>query len=94
MAREDDQPTDKIIFSWNEGLTWETIIIDKFRLFMISNISTEPSNSGYRFIIDGIDDQGRSFIYPIDFSNLHDRDCWGAWDPTMQHSDYHLWPLY
>lgn len=41
----------------------------------------------------GTDDLGGGFTFLIDFSNLHEKDCWGAWDPTMRESNYHLWSL-
>jgi hypothetical protein len=42
MAR-DDEPTSEIIYSWNEGVTWETLSITKVP-FYVTNILTEPSN--------------------------------------------------
>jgi len=42
MAR-DDKSTNKIIYSWNQGESWDefNIDIDKFE---ITNIVTEPNN--------------------------------------------------
>ena len=37
----DDIPTNKIIYSWDEGLTWTEIEISE-KPFLISNIVTEP----------------------------------------------------
>lgn len=39
----DDKAVDRIIYSWDEGLTWEEIIISN-KTFMIQNIVTEPYN--------------------------------------------------
>jgi len=27
----------------------------------------------------------------LDFTKLHDRECWGSWDPTMPESDFDVW---
>lgn len=37
----DDKATTTIIYSWDEGLTWEEIVVSE-RPFMIQNIVTEP----------------------------------------------------
>jgi len=42
MAR-DDKSTNKIIYSWDEGATWEEYILD-IEPFEITNILTEPNN--------------------------------------------------
>jgi hypothetical protein len=95
MAR-DDEPTNKIIYTWDEGLTWVSLNITKEPIY-ISNIATEPSNLEQKFIIYGHSEQSdneidkyKGYIISLDFQ-LHKRACWGSWDPTMPESDYELW---
>lgn len=37
----DDKAIDRVIYSWDEGLTWDEIIISN-KTFNIQNIVTEP----------------------------------------------------
>jgi Sortilin, neurotensin receptor 3, len=51
MAR-DDIAIKTIIYSWDEGLTWEELKVSE-KAFLVANILTEPTNMELKFIIHG-----------------------------------------
>jgi len=48
-----NQPTTDIEFSWDEGLTWETLKISEKSMF-IENIIIEPNSVSQQFIVYGV----------------------------------------
>ncbi|CAD8059049.1 unnamed protein product [Paramecium primaurelia] len=97
VLASDQQATKVLKYSWNEGLTWEVFQFSE-QAIEITNIITEPSNIGTRFIIYGTSDmyindenieQGN--IVKIDFSQIHGRECIGEDQPSSENSDYELW---
>ena len=48
-----NQPTTDIEFSWDEGLTWETLKISEISMF-IENIIIEPNSVSQQFIVYGV----------------------------------------
>ncbi|EGR32320.1 hypothetical protein IMG5_088080 [Ichthyophthirius multifiliis] len=87
--------TDSLYYSWDEGLTWNTIKIST-TLININNIITEPGNISDKFIIYGeLDNQeleeNKGVVISIDFSSLHPRVCEGQESPGNADSDYEYW---
>lgn len=73
----DQAATKKILFSWDEGRTWNTKEISE-KPVMVSNIITEPGNTSDKFLVYGSidgDSDISGFITLLDFSALHPRDC-------------------
>lgn len=89
VMAEDQKATDRVYFSWNEGLTWDYI---KFSdsLIEIENIIIEPKATSQNFVIYGqADEKGVSVA--VDFSSLHEPQCKYPDRPGETKSDYELW---
>ena len=79
-----NQPTTEIEFSWDEGLTWETLKISDKSMF-IENIIIEPNSVSQQFIVYGVQaasglstneqelvaNETKAFLTYVDFSSLH-----------------------
>ncbi|CAG9311653.1 unnamed protein product [Blepharisma stoltei] len=89
VMADDQKATDKVYFSWNEGLTWDSVKFTDTPI-EIDNIIIEPKATSQNFIIYGqIGEKGASVA--IDFSSLHEPQCKGADKPGEGSSDYELW---
>jgi hypothetical protein len=88
----DQKATDVVYYSWNEGLTWEEMKISE-DLIEISNIITEPTNTGEKFIIYGrlSGSNLKGVVIGLDFSPVHQRWCAFPNKPDTPESDYELW---
>jgi hypothetical protein len=89
---DDQQATNVIFYSWNEGLTWETYRFSD-KPVEVRNIITEPSNTAEKFVIYGRTSEAkpRGFIAAVDFGPLHKRWCQGIDTPDTAESDYETW---
>ncbi len=52
VMAKDTSATNRLLYSWDEGLSWEEFNISK-KAFDITNIITEPSNMKQKFIVYG-----------------------------------------
>ncbi len=91
----DQEATNKIYYSWDEGLSWEEFLFSEDKI-EVTNIIIEPSNTSQKFIIYGettlkSGQKKQGVLISIDFSSVHQRECQGADDPTDPDSDYELW---
>jgi hypothetical protein len=88
----DQYATTDVMYSWNEGMTWETLTISEEPV-EIRNIIIEPSNTAEKFIIYGrtTESPRKGFMAAIDFSPLHKRWCQGIENPDTPESDYETW---
>ena len=90
--------TQEILYSFNEGKTWNELQISEDPLD-ITNIIIEPNSISQQFVVYGTlyDKDGnntkssKGIIVTIDFSSLHEPQCKGAENPTDSGSDYELW---
>ena len=105
IAKKRD-PTNYIEFSWDEGDTWEKLVISERNLY-VENIIIEPNSISQQFMVYGnyADDeeedldlyQGTSpigdqaFLVYLDFSQLHEPQCRGVDNAGSPDSDYELW---
>ena len=101
MAK-DQSATNQLLYTWDEGLHWETVQISSEHI-EIMNIITDPENSSQKFIVNGIkmdilssslektDFSNNGVIIYIDFSTLHQRLCEGVETPGEVESDYEFW---
>ncbi|CAD8127468.1 unnamed protein product [Paramecium sonneborni] len=78
--------TNELLYSWDEGLNWETLVIPKMIVTSITSRSLYIN-----FIITGIDEKRQGIILNVDFTTLHQRTCSGIWDPLDPDSDYEFW---
>ena len=53
VVAKKNQPTTYIEFSWDEGLTWETLKISEKSMY-IENIIIEPNSVSQQFIVYGV----------------------------------------
>lgn len=90
VLADDQAATDTILYSWNEGLSFE-----KFKFtenpIEVNNIIIEPSNTGTSFVVYGEANDGTGVVVGIDFSSLHERVCKGADSPNSEESDFEYW---
>ena len=90
VLANDQEATDKILYSWNEGLTFEELKFTDTPL-EIHNIITEPTFTGTSFIVYGESDLGNGVVIGLDFSSLHQRVCKGVDSPNTEESDFEYW---
>lgn len=92
MAAPDQAATKKIYYSWNEGLTWENLVISDDKI-EVTNIIIEPSNTAEHFILYGrtTGQKQRGVVISVDFASLHERNCSNPNNPGAADSDYELW---
>jgi len=91
IMANDEEPTDHVLFSTDEGLTWReyTFTDEKVR---VKEIVTVPSDTSRRFILMGYYPRSPAVhvAVHIDFSSLIRRQCvLDVQDPN--HDDFELW---
>lgn len=90
----DEKPVTEVVYSWNEGLTWETY---KFtdRPVLVDNIMIEPDAVSQTFVVYGTRKTANGKLegvaFHLNFEGLHTRACQGADRPGLDGSDYELW---
>ncbi len=87
----DEGSTDSIMYSWDQGVTWQTHKISEIAL-QVENIIIEPEAISTHFVIYGWQDDSVGVLIYVDFSELHDlTTCAGHDSPDTPHSDYETW---
>lgn len=73
---KDGEPTDRVLYTLNEGRTWEEHIFASQKMY-IRDITTVPSDSSRRFLLFARpdDDGDHMKTIALDFSGLTDRQC-------------------
>jgi len=89
-------PTSEIMFSWNEGFTWETckVFENDLQLVNIMSGSGPAYGTTLQFIAYGNLPTGQTVLVQLDFSELHDRMCQGYFIPGTPSSDYEVWNVH
>ena len=90
------KPTRELFFTWDEGKTWDTMIISD-SMVNVDNIIAEPKSISLNFVIHGHYDNTESdkgLIISVDFAQQGVRACSGADDPNSSTSDYEKWTPY
>jgi len=94
------QLTSEVLFSWDEGKTWQSMGIPEMEVI---NIVTEPQTTSQRFVVmgrtrqtsnraeDGTASLDKAKLVYIDLTPLHERQCTGVENPGAESSDYELW---
>jgi len=91
----------EILYSWNEGLTWESLQITTTNATIV-DIFTEPDSVSQQFLVhtekvkEGPDKTTikTSAIFSLNFENLHQRACVGEDRPGTSSSNYEIWTPY
>lgn len=88
LMADSQKATDTIYFTWNEGLTWESFVIENS--MEVDNIMIEPTATSQKFLIYGEKD-GKGVTVSIDFSEFHEPECRNPNKPGSSESDYEIW---
>lgn len=86
---DDQKETTEIHFTWNEGITWETLKISDEPI-EIENIVIEPAATSQKFILYG-SKQEQGVIVALDFSSMHEPQCKNPDLANFSNSDYETW---
>ena len=93
MAKH-NEPTQDVIYSFNEGKTWHELRISETPID-ITNIIIEPFSISQEFVVYGSEaTASKGLIFTVDFKNLHEPQCKGVERPGEESSDYELWTPY
>jgi hypothetical protein len=85
-AAVNNEDTQLVKWSWNEGLTWTTCsaLQNATQQLIVRNIVADPASIGERMMLHGVDSvTKRGVVVHFDFTSLHERSC-GA-------DDYEMW---
>lgn len=77
IMANDEEPTDHVLFTTDEGLNWReyTFTDEKLRL---TSIVTVPSDTSRRFILMGQSSRGTVAVH-LDFTSLTTKQCESLW---------------
>jgi hypothetical protein len=89
IVMADKSITDSVIYSWNEGLTWEVLKVAE-EPFEVTNIVIEPGATSQAFMVYG-SRKGQGISVAVDFSTLHEPQCRLPERPEESGSDYEVW---
>jgi Sortilin, neurotensin receptor 3,/Sortilin, neurotensin receptor 3, C-terminal len=91
LVRERETPTDRVLYSRNEGKTWEPYVFTDDGPMSVERITTVPSDNSRKFLLWGRKD-GKLTTVSLDFTGLSDKQC--VLDKENIHQsggDYDLW---
>jgi hypothetical protein len=93
VIADDQNPTDTVYYTWDEGITWQEIKISNEKM-MIKNIIIEPKSTSQHFVIYGETHkkgEKKGSVIGLDFSSLHEPQCRNPDQPGTETSDYEAW---
>jgi len=93
VIADDQIPTNEVLYSWDEGLTFETLKISEEK-FLIKNIIIEPTSKSQHFVVYGENHKKgdlNGVIIGLDFTGLHEPQCKNPDYPDSSDSDYEKW---
>jgi len=93
VMAKDFEPTNTIIYSWDEGISWQEYAISDINI-NVKNILIEPNSASSSFILYGEkpqDGKNLGIVLHLDFSNLHQPQCRNPENPGASNSDYENW---
>lgn len=88
LMADSQKATDTLYFSWNEGMSWEKILIDS--PLEVENILIEPTSTSQKFLVYGERD-GKGVTVAVDFSTYHEPMCRKPDKAGSSESDYEIW---
>ncbi|KAI8967795.1 hypothetical protein BDF20DRAFT_917392 [Mycotypha africana] len=72
---DNEQPTNFVKYTTNEGLTWKTYeFTKKNEKVIIEDIITQPDGTSQKYVLFGLKN-GKTVAYHIDFSAIHPTKC-------------------
>ncbi len=86
----DEGPTDHILYTWDEGKTWNRLVVADFKL-EIENVIIEPSATSLHFVVYGYRTDNDGVVISLDFASLHQSGCKGIDAAGTEESDYEFW---
>ncbi|KAH6903602.1 vacuolar protein sorting/targeting protein 10 [Coprinopsis sp. MPI-PUGE-AT-0042] len=90
----DEEPTDHLMFTTDEGLSWREYKFSPREKVRISALTNVPSDTSRKFLLFGIvEGRGReteSVVFHVDFSSLTSRQCLLNHDEPVN-DDFELW---
>ena len=92
IMASNEKPTNKILYSFDEGYSWEEFTLPTTN-FMIRNIIIEPSSKSHNFIVYGeITTKGekKGLVIGVSFEKVLP-DCKYLDKPGSEDSDYEIW---
>ena len=93
VMAETSKITDKILYSWDEGETFQEIILNT--KFLVKNIIIEPSSTRQHFVIYGEtqmkNGEKKGILMGINFKSLNLPQCRKSDEPEKEDSDYEIW---
>ncbi|KAG0173404.1 vacuolar protein sorting/targeting protein PEP1 [Apophysomyces sp. BC1034] len=77
MMVDDEEPTNVVKYTTNEGLSWGTYeFAKKNEKIKVDDIITQPDGTSQKYVIFGTERQsGKTVAYHIDFSAIHPTQC-------------------
>jgi len=83
----DEDPTDHIRYSWNEGLTWTSYVFSLGTKIRARWLTTDPDSTSQKFLLFGdfkdINNVTHNRMVQLDFTGLHETKC--------QTTDFEVW---
>ena len=93
VMAQDQHPTDIVLYSWDEGLTWQELRLDE--KITVRNIIIEPLSTALHFVLYGETQtkkgKKRGVVVGLNFSTLNERRCSNPEEPDSANSDYEKW---
>jgi hypothetical protein len=95
LVRERNTPTDRVLYSLDEGRSWKSHVFDSDGTMIVELITTVPSDNSRNFMLWGRKD-GKLTTVNLDFSGLSDVQCVLDKEKIADgEGDYNLWsPLH
>lgn len=75
VAANNGRSTDEVIFSENEGLSWQRYQFSDEKI-RVTKILTTPDYTTRKFLLLGVRSLGLSVVVYLDFSSLTKKKCW------------------
>lgn len=94
VMADDQNPTDEVLYSWDEGLSFQELKISSEKI-MIKNIIIEPESTSQHFVVYGESHnkkgEKKGVVIGMNFSSLHVTQCRNPDEPDTANSDYEKW---
>lgn len=91
---EEQKPTNKILYSWDEGLNFHELEFSKEKI-QVRNIIIEPSSTALYFLVYGEaktkDGEKKGMLVTLDFATQKVPFCKEFNNPNSPQSDYEIW---
>ena len=94
LIAENNKLTNLIQFTWDEGLTWEKLIISEEKIYIV-NIVNEKNTMNNNFIIYGYKigkNYKKGIVIGINFNDYYEK-CKLPNEPNNPLSDYEIWSI-